>query len=204
MSYIIESDNIIIEPIATDKSDEVKLSDPKVSVWYADWVIFLKESKTEKTPIGVIRFDGKPELGKLNITFETEEKYRDRGYMSQALKALSNYLFLHKDIYEIIAVVILDNDPALKALTNAHFVYRRTENHDGVKSETYSIIKPASDWSGLYLVIGLIAGLALGIILSNPAVGTITGVLVGFGVGRVMDNRIKKEREQITGTREKS
>ena len=164
--------------------------------------MFKDPGDINSTEAGLIRFEGAPELGKVVISFSVIERYRDRGYASRALKMMRDHLFWRGDIYEIEALVTLENDPAIHALTNAGFVYRSVENNDGVKTETYSITKPKSAWSGLYLLIGLIVGLTLGILMANLVIGLIMGVVAGLVTGAILDSRNQKKREDITGRKE--
>ena len=192
-----------IIPVLGEHSPEGSDASAKDAIWDADWKIMYHEpGELNSTEIGLIRFEGKPVLGKVVISFSVIERYRDRGYASRALKMMRDHLFWRGDIYEIEAKVTLENDPAIHALTRAGFVYRSAENNDGVKTETYSITKPKSAWSGLYLFIGLIAGLSLGILMANLLIGLATGVIAGLLTGALLDSRNQKKREDITGRKE--
>jgi hypothetical protein len=45
---------------------------------------------------------------------------------------------------------------------------------------------------GLWLGIGTVAGLTLGVVIDNPAIGIPIGVVLGLGVGYFLDSRAKK------------
>ncbi len=192
-----------IIPVPTDRSRELSDSGSKDGFWYADWeIITIDRYDKSRTGVGVIRFEDKPVLGKVVISFEVEERYRDRGYASQALKALTKWLFWRGDVYEVEATVVLENDPAIHALLNAQFIYRRMEHEDGVKKEIYSITKPKSSWSGLYLFVGIIAGLTIGILVANILMGIIAGVIAGLGLGVWLDSKNLKKRQDVTGRKD--
>ena len=192
-----------IIPVPGEKSPEGIDVSSKDAIWYADWKIMFRDTgEINSTEVGVIRFEGEPVLGKVVISFSVMERYRDRGYASSALKMMRDHLFWRGDIYEIESKVVLENDPAIHALTNAGFVYRGVENNDGVKTETYSVTKPKSAWSGLYLFIGLVVGLTLGILMANLIIGFVMGVVAGLITGAVLDSKNQKKREDITGRKE--
>ena len=199
----IYSDDMEIIPERGGKDPDKTDISPRDFIWYADWKIMLRDPAViEKICLGVIRFEGEPILGKVNISIDIEERYRNRGYASRALKMMRDHIFWLGDIYEIEAVVDMENDAAIHAFSNAGFVYRHTDNNDGVKTETYSVTKPKTVWSGLYLFIGIIVGLSLGIMMANILIGLVTGVLAGLIVGGVMDSRSLKKRQDVTGRKE--
>ena len=199
--YQIKTDRLIIKPELDSSTPNTSPNDPD-AIWDTGWSIFLKNRPASQPPIGTIRFGGAPVLGKLSVSFDINELKRNCGFASEALKGITNWLFWRGDIFEIEAFVPCENDPAMHVLANARYVYRTTEVSDGVKTERYSITKPYTSWSGLYLCLGIVIGLALGIIFASPVVGLIVGLVMCYAAGSAMDNKIKKNRERITGQKD--
>lgn len=167
----------------------------EANVWNEPWNILL--IKDDDKVIGTVSFEGIKELGSVPIKIELEERYRNLGYGTEALKMMTEWAFLHKDVYEIIAKCFDDNDKCIHALEKAGYVYRKRESN----IETYSITKPKTTWLGLYIIIGITVGLILGIVVGNQWVGLAIGVFVGAIIGANMDSKANKERENIIGSK---
>ena len=106
-----------------------------------------------------------------------------------------DWAFRFQNIYEVSAETDRENDKCVKALKKAGFVYREGEG----RMEKYSITKPKTAWTGLYLFIGIALGLVLGIVFSHVITGLIAGVVIGVSFGASLDLAAKKEREKVTG-----
>ena len=169
------------------------------SLWNGDWLIYLKQKNSEeKQLIGKASFAGDKGCGKIPVYVELEEAYRNRGYGTKALQMLSGWAFRNGPVYEIEAVVEHDNDMAVKALKKAGYIYRDGDR----RVEQYSLIKPMTNWAGLYLIIGIFVGLILGIVFDHLLYGMLAGVIISLLIGTSMDLSAKKEREKITGKKE--
>lgn len=160
--------------------------------WGTDYEVYLRNKKTPKELIGKMNFTGAPVHGRLEIKFEINREYKDHGYATEALKEITDWAFMQRGVYEIIAYVDHENDAALAVLTKAQYIYRSIEG----KTETYSIVKPKSTWLGLYVCIGFFIGPAIGIVIQNPLLGTIIGMIACVTAGLVMDSKDKSERKQ--------
>ena len=180
-------DLIIMPKTEYDNADEA---------WKGEWAIYKSEKKKPTTEIGSFRFLGKPENGHLELTIDIDHYYINQGYATSALKAIADWCFARNGVFVVDAHIDKDNIPALRAFTNAGFVYRSKEH--GI--EHYSIVKPHTAWLGLYVVIGVWAGLLLGVVMAMPAVGFAIGMVIGLVFGKVMENRAKRRREEILGS----
>lgn len=183
--YVLKSRKIWIEP-----SDETKL-------WDADWLIFLRDDG--KPQIGTVTFAGERAFGAVPIHIELQEKYRNKGYGTEALKMMVEWAFLHKGVYEVKAVTEHENDKCVCALEKAGFVFREGDRH----IEHYSIVKPKSSWMGLYALLGIFVGMMLAFVLTSPWVGMGIGMMVSLGIGASMDAKELKKREHaLMGSRD--
>lgn len=181
--YLLKASKFTIEP--TDEND----------VWSCDWVI---TSRDDKEQMGTVSFAGEKTLGTVPIRIELIQKYRDRGIGTEVIRMMVDWAFLHKNVYEVTAVTEHENDRCINALQKAGFVFRDKVG----KEETYSIKKPKSNWTGLYIIIGFITGLILGIVLENSWLGMAMGIVAGVVAGAILDSGIRKDREKVTGKKQ--
>lgn len=183
--YVIKEGEIKLVPVRPENED--------ATVWDILWDVY--ERKNEKRKVGTISFDGPPEHGTIEVRFETEPEFKGHGYAKDALKAITNWAFSQKGIYEITAVAEHENDAAIHVLERAGFVFR-----GGTREiENYSVKKQKTSWQGFYLALGIALGFALGVLLNNVIVGMVIGVFAGFTIGTSMDTKTNREREEITG-----
>lgn len=181
--FLLKASKFTIEP--TDEND----------VWNCDWVI---TNRDDKEQMGTVSFAGEKALGTVPIRIELIQKYRDRGIGTEVIRMMVDWAFLHKNVYEVTAVTEHENDRCINALQKAGFVFRDKEG----KEETYSITKPKSTWTGLYIIIGFISGLILGIVFENSWLGMAMGIVAGVAAGAILDSGVRKDREKVTGKKQ--
>ena len=168
------------------------------NIWNCKWDVFLlKESDTER--IGWVSFEGTKERGTVPISIEIEPLYRHRGHGTAVLKMMREWAFFHRDIFEIKTQVSNEDTELIHALERAGFVYREGLSIESGTIETYSITKQKTSWTGLYIIIGLIAGMILGLVLSNMWGGLAISIFFALAFGIGMDLSEKKWREKVTG-----
>ena len=183
--YDYKSGNMLIRP--TDEEN----------IWECDWDIFLITD--EMTRIGKLSFAGKKERGTIPISIELIPLYRGRGNGSNALKMAREWAFIHRDIYEVEAFVDRDNEACISALIKANFIYRSNPSIEKGDLERYSVVKPKSTWLGLYIIIGVVAGVILGLVIDIPWAGMAGGLGAAIALGSFMDSKEKKHRLEVTG-----
>jgi len=101
--------------------------DPENYAFYTFWQMVLKE---EKLIIGEIGFKGiEGEEGKLEVGFGTEERFRNKGYMTEALTELVKWAFSQKKvkIKRITASTLQDNIPSQKVLKKSGLILSHEE-----------------------------------------------------------------------------
>ena len=101
---------------------------------------------------------------------------------------MANFLFRIKDVREVGCKCKYEDYIRREALDKSPYVRREREEGDVLR---YSITRQKTGWTGLYLVIGLVAGTAAGVLIGNMWIGTAIGVVVGVLTGYGQDLRRK-------------
>lgn len=180
-SFCLKTEEITITP--TNEED----------LWESDWVIAFRKGGEEQ--IGTASFAGEKLLGAVPLRVELARNYRNRGIGTEVIKMMVNWAFLHKNVYEVVSRVEHENDKGVNALQKAGFVFRENEG----KIETYSITKEKTVWTGVYVIVGIAAGMILGLVLNNLWLGFAIGLIVSLLIGKSMDYSDQKYRESVTG-----
>ena len=79
-------------------------------------------SETDK-PIGCVDlFDFEPNHKRVGVgIIISSEKDKQKGYASEALKTVCNYVFTHINLHQVYANIIEDNKPSISLFENAKF-----------------------------------------------------------------------------------
>lgn len=95
-------------------------------LWFTNWAIVLKE---EKSIIGYIILKGLPnELGEVILGYEIDEKYRRKGYATEALRKMLQWIFANPQVLSVIADTEKVNLPSCKLLEHIGAVpYKETD-----------------------------------------------------------------------------
>lgn len=185
-SFCLKTDTLTITPSNVD------------DMWESDWIIAFR--KGEKEQLGTATFAGVKRLGTVPLYVELRPEYRNRGLGTEIIRMLVNWAFLHKNIFEVVSRAEHENDKGINALEKAGFVYRGSEG----EVETYSIIKAKTTWTGVYVIVGVLNGMLLGVVFNNLWMGFLVGIVVSLCIGEIMDNKALKYRESITGKSERT
>lgn len=185
-SFCLKSDTVTITPSNAE------------DLWEADWIIAFK--KGDKEQLGTATFAGEKRYGTVPLYVELLPGYRNRGLGTEIIRMLVNWAFLHKNVFEVVSRTEHENDKGVNALQKAGFVYRGSEG----KVETYSIIKEKTAWTGVYVVVGILEGMLLGVVLNSLWLGFAIGIVASLCIGGIMDNNALKYRESITGKSERA
>lgn len=179
--FWLKSDTITITPSNVEES------------WESDWIIAFR--KGDKEQIGTASFAGEKLLGAVPLKVELAQRYRNQGLGTEVIKMMVNWAFLHPNVYEVVSQVEHENDKGVNALRKAGFVFRGNESN----VETYSIVKPKTIWTGVYVVVGIVVGMILGIVLNNVWLGFTIGLVLCLCMGVIKDSNTQKYRESVTG-----
>lgn len=185
MAYSIKAGNVVLTP---DKGpDELK------TVWDVVWSI--NERKDDQRLVGNVWFNSEPERGVVEIDFNIEPEFREKEYAREMLRAIVDWVFKKKGLYEIKMTVDVEDRYKIDALEHAGFVFRMGNK----EVRHFSIVKARTAWSGLYLMLGFVVGLLLGLLFNNMIMGIAIGVVVGLVIGIILDIRANMDRSNITG-----
>ncbi|MBV1758874.1 MAG: GNAT family N-acetyltransferase [Dethiosulfatibacter sp.] len=97
-------------------------------LFYTFWQLVLKD---EKIIIGEVGFKGlDTKDGMIEVGFGTEERFRNKGYMTEALTELIKWAFFQDKIKirEITALTLSDNIPSQKVLEKAGLLLSHEES----------------------------------------------------------------------------
>ena len=167
-------------------------------IWNCKWDIYLKIGGDD-TRIGWVSFEGEKEKGTVPISIELLPLYRHRGHGTNVLRMMREWAFLHGNVYEVTAEAANDNTEYIGALQRAGFVYREGSSVQAGSVERYSVTKQRSSWLGLYILIGVVAGILLGILIGHIWVGFAIAMFAGIVIGIAMDAAETKKRVEVTG-----
>lgn len=102
--------------------------DPENYLFSTIWVIVEKASNTVAGDIGFKR--KADDHGYVEIGYSTQPKYRFQGYITEAIRAMTDWAFTFPEVKAVIAETASDNAGSIKALKNNGF-------------ETFKYSKPA-------------------------------------------------------------
>jgi RimJ/RimL family protein N-acetyltransferase len=101
--------------------------DPRLHAWYT---YFLLVQASDCQAVGVCGFKGAPSMtGSVEVGYAMHEAYRNKGYMTEAVRALVQWAFTQPDCNRVIAETLRTNLPSQKVLQKAgmHLI-RAAEN----------------------------------------------------------------------------
>lgn len=109
---------------------KIRLKDVKKNsdkyMWYTTWVIILK---SENRVIGHIMVKGYPnEKGEVIVGYYTQEDYRGKGYMKEALNKLTKWIFLNPDVKYIVADTVKTNIISQNLLKKIGMVFYKEDD----------------------------------------------------------------------------
>ena len=96
--------------------------------WFTRWEIIIK---SENKIIGSCGFKGFPNInGEVEIGYMIKPSYQNKGYMSEALKEMVRFSFMHQRVKHVLAETPQDNFPSHKVLIKNNFViFKEKENN---------------------------------------------------------------------------
>ncbi len=135
----IETERLLLHPISDEemqkiiddeKNPEMQkaysemlqgcLDNPEDRVWFATWNMELKEQP--KTIVGDLCFKGITDDGMVEIGYGLKEGYCGNGYMTEAVRALTEWALSQNKVSRVEAETDPDNLPSKRILANVGFV----------------------------------------------------------------------------------
>ena len=103
------------------------LNHPDQWDWYAIWMIELKD----RTHIGELCFKGLSADGIAEIGYGFSEEYQNNGYATEAVKAVLEWAFSHKEVATIEAETDSDNTASKRVLEKCGFTLNGIIGEEG-------------------------------------------------------------------------
>jgi [ribosomal protein S5]-alanine N-acetyltransferase len=101
-------------------------NNPTNYMWYTTWVMISKE---ENRIVGAIMIKGYPnENGEVIIGYAMQDGYKHKGYMLEALKSLTQWIFLNPDVKCIVAETVKSNVPSQELLKKIGMAFYKEED----------------------------------------------------------------------------
>ncbi len=95
--------------------------DSHLHPWYTYFLLVRAE---DRRAVGVCGFKGAPSpLGSVEVGYAMHEDYRNRGYMTEAVRALVEWAFRQETCQRVIAETLRENLPSQRVLQKAGLVF---------------------------------------------------------------------------------
>lgn len=105
------------------------LSDPDKRIWYAIWNMELKDAPARI--VGDFCFKGLGEDGVIEIGYGLKEEYRHHGYMTEAVKAITEWALSQESVKQVEAETEENNVASQNVLFRAGFVRNGEMGEEG-------------------------------------------------------------------------
>ena len=144
----IETERLFLYPISdeemqtiidNEKDPEMKkayfemlqgcLDSPKDRVWYATWNMELKNEP--KTIVGDLCFKGITDDGMVEIGYGLKEGYCGNGYMTEAVRTMTEWAISQDKVSRVEAETDPDNKPSKNVLSKVGFVPTGEKGEEG-------------------------------------------------------------------------
>ena len=199
------SDEEITQCIRSCGSDELRTAygemltgcqaDPARRVWYAPWKICLKDGGAMA---GDLCFKGPVRNYAVEIGYGIAPDFAGKGYMTEAVQAMTRWAFSQKDVTFVEAETAPDNKASQRILEKCGF----TPYGEGEEGPRFVLEAPLPQWMPIYMLFGLSIGLSLGTSLGNTATGMCLGMCFGLCIGSALDASARREREKLRKQRD--
>ncbi|MBR4329913.1 MAG: GNAT family N-acetyltransferase [Candidatus Riflebacteria bacterium] len=120
MREIVENEKNEILKIAYKEMLDGCVNHPENHIWYTLWFMELKNSKNEI--VGTLSFKGIDEKGVVEIGYGINDGYENKGYTTEAVKALSEWASKQPNVKQIEAETEETNIASIRVLEKSNFV----------------------------------------------------------------------------------
>ena len=164
--------HFLIQPQSVDK------------LWEEEWSVTLRDDADKK--VGRFHFEEAGIDGEVTLLLDIEPAYQKPSLGAEIYSAIASFVFKFQELKVVRTSCRHEDDDLVHSLEKAGYVRRK--NSDG--RDFYSITKQKTSWTGLYMILGLVAGLIIGITISNLWVGTFSGIIIGTVIGYLIDKKV--------------
>ena len=120
MRLVIENESDPEMKQAYTEMLEGSLSNPDKRIWYAIWNMELKDESG--IIVGDFCFKGLSDDGVIEIGYGLKEEYRHYGYMTEALKAITEWALSQESVKQVEAETDAENIASQKVLLQSGFI----------------------------------------------------------------------------------
>ena len=131
MKEIVEIEKNEILKIAYKEMLDGCLNYPENYIWYTLWFMELKDSENEI--VGTLSFKGIDDKGIVEIGYGINEGYENKGYMTEAVRAVVKWASEQPDVKRIEAEAEKDNIASIRVLEKCNFVPNGEIGKEGIK-----------------------------------------------------------------------
>ena len=129
MRLVIEKESDLEMKQAYTEMLEGSLSNPDKRIWYAIWNMELKNDL--ETIVGDFCFKGLGDDGVVEIGYGLKEEYRHYGYMTEALKAITEGALSQESVKQVEAETDAENIASQKVLLQSGFISNGKMGEEG-------------------------------------------------------------------------
>lgn len=129
MRLVIEKESDLEMKQAYTEMLEGSLSNPDKRIWYAIWNMELKNDL--ETIVGDFCFKGLGDDGVVEIGYGLKEEYRHYGYMTEALKAITEWALSQESVKQVEAETDAENIVSQKVLLQSGFISNGKMGEEG-------------------------------------------------------------------------
>ena len=104
---------------------------PEKHIWYTLWLMELKDLENEI--VGNLSFKGITENGIVEIGYGIEKKYENKGYMTEAVKAMVKWASKQPLVKQIEAEAEESNFASIRVLEKCNFVSNGEIGEEGIR-----------------------------------------------------------------------
>ena len=131
MKEIVEIEKNEILKIAYKEMLDGCLNYPENYIWYTLWFIELKDSENEI--IGTLSFKGIYDKGIVEIGYGINEGYENKGYMTEAVRAIVKWVSEQPNVNHIEAEAEENNYASIRVLEKCNFVPNGKIGEEGIR-----------------------------------------------------------------------
>lgn len=131
MKEIVEIEKNEILKIAYKEMLDGCLKYPEKYIWYTLWFMELKDSENEI--IGNLSFKGIDDKGIVEIGYGINEGYGNRGYMTEAVRAIVKWASEQPNVKRIEAEAEENNYASIRVLEKCNFVPNGKMGEEGIR-----------------------------------------------------------------------
>ena len=131
MKEIVKIEKNEILKIAYKEMLDGCLNYPENYIWYTLWFIELKDSENEI--IGTLSFKGIDDKGIVEIGYGINEGYENKGYMTEAVRAIVKWVSEQPNVNHIEAEAEENNYASIRVLEKCNFVPNGKIGEEGIR-----------------------------------------------------------------------